>query len=86
MFLAETELRVTKLEYENEAIDILIKEIPAFNVEEVGKFLAWGHSEGQRGAEYFADKLGLSALHLAAFRNDKEFKDALELYREPSFA
>jgi hypothetical protein len=85
MFLAETELRVLKNEYESEAIDILVQEIPAFDVEEVAKFIAWGYAERERGAEYFAFKFGLSALHLAAFRSDSEFLDVLEIHREPSF-
>jgi hypothetical protein len=85
MFLAETELRAIKSEYESEAIDILIQEIPAFDVEEVGRFLAWGYSEGQRGAEYFASKFGLTELHLAAFRSNSEFKGVLETHCEPNF-
>lgn len=85
MFLAETQLRVIKSEYESEAIDILVQEIPAFDVEEVAKFIAWGYSEREKGAEYFAFRFGLSALHLAAFRSDAEFLDVLEIQREPSF-
>jgi hypothetical protein len=87
MYIPQTELFEEKENYAPESIDALIQSnVPAFEISEVLKFLAWGFVEGQDGAQYFARKFGLSKLHLMAFRSDDEFKKELESAREPCFA
>jgi hypothetical protein len=86
MYIEYSEFKETKSDYENQAVDRLSYHVSAYYVDEVAKFLAWGWSEGEEGAKYFAEKFGVTGLHLMAFRSDEEFRKELESAKEPCFS